>query len=173
MKRFLIVCAALLVTSVSLFAAKPLRVASGSLDILRQDVTATWFIDLSEAVFEKDGSFKTWCGEDYDIRVKLMNDAFFEGFRKYSTGIKLVNEGDAPYKIVLKIREFERKQGPGMWGSAFIRIFGTFEVTDKVSGETVLVMDVDGVKGDTDFVETDRFPKTIDWFVRDLFKLKK
>jgi len=32
---------------------------------------------------------------------------------------------------------------------------------------------VDNVKGDTDFVETDRFPKTMNWFCRDLFKLKK
>ncbi|MBP5398510.1 MAG: hypothetical protein J6Y32_07825 [Bacteroidales bacterium] len=32
---------------------------------------------------------------------------------------------------------------------------------------------VNNVKGDTDFVETDRFPKTMNWFCRDLFKLKK
>ena len=170
MKKILIACAALLLSS-SLFAAKPLKVASGSLDVLKEASTATWTIDLSEAVFEKDGSFKAWCGDEYDTRVKLMNEAFFEGINKYSNGLKLVKEGEAPYKVVLKVNKFERKQGPGMWGSCFIRIFGTFSVVDT-EGNTVLELEVDGVKGDTDFVETDRFPKAIDWLCRDIFKLK-
>jgi hypothetical protein len=44
---------------------------------------------------------------------------------------------------------------------------------EAASGETVLEIQVNNVKGDTDFVETDRFPKTMNWFCRDLFKLKK
>lgn len=172
MKRIALT-AVLLLTAFTVFAAKPLKVTKGSLDVLRQDATATWTIDLSDAVFEKDGDFKAWCGEDYDIRVKLMDEAFFESFNRNSNGLKLVNEGEAPYNLVLKVREFERKQGPGMWGSCFIRVFGTLCIMDAASGETVLEMDVDGVKGDTDFVETDRFPKAMDWLARDIFKLKK
>ncbi len=54
MKRILLV-SALLLASVSLFAAKPFKVTKGSLDVLKQDVTATWTIDLSEAVFVNNG----------------------------------------------------------------------------------------------------------------------
>ncbi|MBP5483400.1 MAG: hypothetical protein J6X99_03985 [Bacteroidales bacterium] len=173
MKKLVSICAICLLSASSLFAAKPLKVASGSLDVLKSDATATWSIDLSNAVFEKDGDFKTWCGPEYDERVKLMNEAFYNGFNNYSAGLKLVKGGKAPYKLVFKVREFERKQGPGMWGSCFIKVYGTLEIEDTATGEKVLVLDVDGVKGDTDFVETDRFPKIMDWLCRDIFKLKK
>ena len=46
MKRILL-ASALLLASVSLFAAKPLKVTAGSLDVLKDNVTATATIDLS------------------------------------------------------------------------------------------------------------------------------
>ena len=171
MKRFL-TTALLLLTTVSLFAAKPLKVNKGNLDVLRQDATATWTIDLSEATFEKKQAFEAWCENDYETRVQGMNDAFFESFNKYSKGLKLVNDEDAPYKLVFKVSDFERKQGPGMWGSMFMRVFGTLEIIDCATGETVCELEVNGVKGDTDFVENDRFPKVMDWLCRDIFKMK-
>jgi len=171
MKRLLIT-AVLLLTTASLFAAKPLKVNKGSLDVLRQDATATWSIDLSKATFEKSQSFEAWCEGDYQTRVQSMNDTFFESFNKYSKGLKLVNAGEAPYQLVFTVSNFERKQGPGMWGSMFIRVFGVIDIIDSASGETVCQIEVDGVKGDTDFVENDRFPKTMDWLCRDLFKMK-
>ena len=172
MKRIVII-SFLLLTAFSAFAAKPLKVTKGSLDVLKEDAIATWTIDLSEAVFEKEGDFKTWSGEDYETRVNQMNEAFFSSFNENSKGLKLVNEGEAPYKLLLKVREFERKQGPGMWGSCFIRVFGTLSIVDAATGETALELDVNGVKGDTDFVENDRYPKTMNWLARDIFKLKK
>jgi hypothetical protein len=173
MKRIALTTIVLLLSAFSAFAAKPLKVTKGDLSVLKEDATATWTIDLTDAVFEKEGNFKDWCGEDYDTRVKLMDEAFFTSFNNNSKGLKLVNEGDAPYRLVFKVKEFERKQGPGMWGSCFIRVFGTLSILDAESGETALELEVDGVKGDTDFVETDRFPKTMDWLARDIFKLKK
>jgi len=171
MKRLLIT-AVLLLTAASLFAAKPLKVNKGSLDVLRQDATATWTIDLSQATFEKKQSFEAWSEGDYQTRVQGMNDTFFDSFNKYSKGLKLVNAGEAPYELVFKVSNFDRKQGPGMWGSMFIRVFGVIDIIDSASGETVCEIEVDGVKGDTDFVENDRFPKTMDWLCRDLFKMK-
>ena len=171
MKRLLIT-AALLLTAASLFAAKPLKVSKGSLDVLREDATATWSIDLSQATFEKKQAFEAWCEGEYQTRVQLINDAFFASFNKYSKGLTLVNEGEAPYKLTFKVSDFERKQGPGMWGSMFIRVFGVIEIEDCASGETVCEIEVNGVKGDTDFVENDRFPKTMDWLCRDIFKMK-
>ena len=101
MREFLLTSALILAT-VSVFAAKPFKVTKGSLDVFKQDVTATWVIDLSEAQFvnngifakENKGDFKTWCEDDYDERVRLMNDAFFDAFNVYSTGMELVKEGD-------------------------------------------------------------------------------
>ena len=58
-------------------------------------------------------------------------------------------------------------------GSCYISIYGTLSVVDTASGDTVLEVKVNNVKGDTDFNETDRFPKAMKWFCRDLFKLKK
>jgi len=84
-----------------------------------------------------------------------------------------------PFKVtkgslnVLKVDKFERTQGPGVWGSCYISVYGTLCVVDAASGETALEIQVNNVKGDTDFVETDRFPKTMNWLCRDLFKLKK
>jgi len=180
MKRILLV-SALLLASVSLFAAKPFKVTKGNLSVLKEEATATWTIDLSEAQFvnngifarENKGDFKTWCEEDYDERVSLMNEAFFDAFNIYSTGMELVKEGDAPYQVILKVDKFERTQGPGITGSYYISVYGTFCVVDSATGESVLEIQVNNVKGDTDFNETDRFPKTMNWFCRDLFKLKK
>lgn len=180
MKRLLLV-SALLLASVSLFAAKPLKVTKGSMDVFKQDATATWNIDLSQAVFvnngifakENKGDFKTWCEEDYDERVRLMNEAFFDAFNMYTTGMELVKEEKAPYQVILKVDKFERAQGPGVMGSCYISVFGTLSLIDNASGESVLEVAVNNVKGDTDFVETDRFPKTMTWLCRDLFKLKK
>ncbi len=102
-----------------------------------------------------------------------MNEEFYRAFNFYSDGLKLVKEGDAPYQVILKVYTFERSQGPGVMGSCYISIYGTFSVIDTATNEVVLEVKVDNVKGDTDFVETDRFPKTINWFCRDLFKMKK
>jgi len=179
--RKLLLISALMLASVSLFAAKPLKVTKGNLSVLKEDATATCVIDLSDAQFvnngifakERKGDFKTWCEEDYDERVQLMNEEIYRAFNYYSNGLKLVKEDDAPYQVILKVYTFERSQGPGVMGSCYISIYGIFTVIDKATGETALEVKVENVKGDTDFVETDRFPKTINWFCRDLFKLKK
>ena len=180
MKRILLV-SALLLASVSLFAAKPFKVTKGDLSVLKEDATATWTIDLSQAEFvnngifakENKGDFKTWCEDAYDERVSRMNEAFFDAFNIYTTGMELVKEGDAPYKVILKVDKFERAQGPGVMGSCYISVYGTISVVDAASGESVLEIQVNNVKGDTDFAEDDRFPKTMNWLCRDLFKLKK
>ena len=169
MKRILTL-SALLLASVSLFAAKPLKLSAGSLDVLKENVTATVTIDLSQAMFENEKDFKSWCGDEYDTRVKIINDSFFEKFNKYSKGMQLVKE-DAPYQLVFVIKKFERKMGAN-FGQFSMKIDGTIQIVDKASGETVCQLDVDGVKGAADFVENDRFPKTMDTLCKEIFKLK-
>ena len=169
MKKILTL-SALLLASVSLFAAKPLKVAAGSLDVLKEDVTATVTIDLSQATFEDKQDFKTWCEDDYDTRVQIINDSFFEYFNKYSKGMKLVTD-DAPYQLTFVIKKFERKMGAN-FGQFSMKIDGTITIVEKSSGETVSQLDVDGIKGAADFVENDRFPKTMDTLCKEISKLK-
>lgn len=169
MKKILTL-SALLLASVTLFAAKPLKLSAGSLDVLKENVTATVTIDLSQATFEDKQDFKTWCEDDYDTRVKIINDSFFEYFNKYSKGMKLVKD-DAPFQLEFTIKRFERKMGMN-FGQFSMKIDGTIKIVDKASGETVCQLDVDGIKGAADFVENDRFPKTMDTLCKELFKLK-
>lgn len=180
MKRILLV-SALLLASVALFAARPLKVTKGSLDVFKQDVSASWTIDLSQAEFvnngifskEKLGDFKTWCGEEYEERVRLMNEAFFDAFNIYCPVMELVKEGDAPYKVILKIDQFERTQGNGPIGCCYIGLYGTLCVVDAATGGLALEVKINCVKGDEDYEETLRFPTATSNLCRDLFKLKK
>lgn len=169
MKRILTVWALLLAT-VSLFAAKPLKVVNGSLDVLKENVNATFTLDVSQASFENKQDFKSWSGADYDLYVQRMNDSFFQFFNKYSNGMKLVEE-EAPYNVVLDIRLFEEKMGAN-FGQFSIRIDGTVSVVDKASGEVVCQIAIAGLKGAADFVSADRFPKTMDTLCKSIFKLK-
>lgn len=181
MKRILLV-SALLLASISLFAAKPLKVSKGSLDVFKQDVTASWTIDLSEAQFvnngvfakEKLGSFQTWAGEDgYQELTDLMNESFFDTFNIYCSAMELVKEADAPCKVILKIDTFERTQGNGPLGSCYIGLYGTLQVLEAATGDTKLEVKLTNVKGEESFDETPRFPTAMKCLCRDLFNLKK
>ena len=180
MKRFLLVSALLLV-SVSLFAAKPLKVSKGSLNVFKQDVTATYVIDLSQTQFvnngifakEKLGDFQTWAGYGYEELVQLMETSFFDTFNVYSPGMELVSEGEAPYQVVLKVDTFERAQGSGPLGSCYISLYGTLRVVDAATGDIELELKVTDAKGEEDLEETPRFPKSMKRFCREMFKLIK
>ncbi len=180
MKRILL-ASALLLFSISLFAAKPLKVTKGSLDILKEEATATWTIDLSDSQFvnngifakENKGDFQTWCGDTYEERVQMMNECFFDSFAIYSPGLELVKESEAPYKMILKVDTFEKAQGSGPLGFCYISIYGTFSVLDAATGEKLLEVKVTNLKGEEDLDETVRFPTVMKRFCRDLSKIVK
>ena len=65
-----------------------------------------------------------------------------------------------------------RRSG-GMMGSAYIKVYGDLEVINVASGKVELKVELDGQGGAPDFVETDRFGKTMDLLCMGLFKLKK
>ena len=171
----------LLISSLPMFAAKPFKVTKGSLNVFKQDVTATWTIDLSDAQFvnngifakEKPEDFRTWCGEDYDERVQLMETSFFDTFNVFSPGMELVDAEEAPYKVFFEVDTFERAQGSGPLGSRYISLYGTLRVVDVATGDVELELKVTDAKGEEDFEETPRFPKSMKRFCRDLFRLIK
>jgi hypothetical protein len=180
MKRFLLV-SVLLMTTLSLFAAKPLKVAKGGLNVFKEDATASWAIDFSDAQFvnngifskEKLGDFRTWCGDGYDELVHQMETSFFGTFNVYSPGLELVNSEDAPYKVLFKVDTLERTQGSGPLGSCYISLYGTLRVVEAATGAVALELKVTDAKGEEDFDETSRFPKAMKRFCQELFNLKK
>lgn len=179
MKKFLLVSAFLL-ASVSLFAAKPIKVTKGSLNVFKEDAAATWAIDFSDAQFinngifskEKLGDFRTWCGDGYDELVRQMETSFFGTFNVYCPGMELVNAKEAPYRLLFKVDTLERAQGSGPLGSCYISLYGTLSVVDAATGDVKLELKVTNAKGEEDFDETSRFPKAMKRFCQDLFNLK-
>lgn len=180
MKRFLLV-SVLLLTTLYLFAAKPIKVVKGSLNVFKEDATASWTIDFSDAQFvnngifskEKLGDFRTWCGDGYDDLVRQMETSFFGTFNVYCPGMELVNAEDAPYRVIFKVDTLERAQGSGPLGSCYISLYGTLSVVNAATGDIELELKVTDAKGEEDLEETPRFPKAMKRFCQELFNLKK
>ena len=180
MKRILLI-SALLLASVSLFAAKPLKVSKGSLNVFKQDVTATYVIDLSQTrfvnngIFAKEnlGDFQTWAGDGYEELVQLMETSFFDTFNIFSPGMELVNAEEAPYRVYFKVDTLERAQGSGRLGSCYISLYGTLRVVDTATGDVELELQVTDAKGEEDVEDAPRFPKAMKRFCREMFKMIK
>lgn len=146
--------------SIVMFAG-PLKKTSGDDKCFSENVTAVLSMDLSKTTFDKKQSFKTWCGKDYDERVSVSKKGFTESFNQNSKGLKIVDsEDDAKYKIVIDVKNFQRKSASFGFGRYHVKVYGTLTVIDNATGETVCAYDIDGVSGGDDFVETERFEKS-------------
>lgn len=132
------------------------KITSGTADFLKTEATADIVFDYSEAAWEEDQSYKTWCGEDFDTRVKLSKESFTFAFNKNSKKLKINDGGkDAKYRITFKVENMEQKVG-GNWGQFYVRCYGTITVQDIATGETVCTINVSKEGGDTDYVPNDR-----------------
>ncbi len=153
MKKTLTIMMAVLL---SMTAMAKVKVTSGSPAFLKEEATAVIEFDYSEAAWEEDQSYKTWCGEDYDTRVKLSKESFIFAFNKNSKKMK-INDGskDAKYRIIFKVENMEQKVG-GNWGQFYVRCYGTITVQDIATGETVCTISISKEGGDTDYVPNDR-----------------
>ena len=136
-------------------------------------------LDLTDAKFDHKKDFKKWCGPDYAERVRLMEEAFPEAFNeRNSEGLKIVlesNTGNPKYKMVLHCKDFVRDVFHGGFGGARakMKVYGTLKIIEISTGKIVLEIGIDKIKGGGDFVETDRFPKTMKELAKQVVKLKK
>lgn len=154
-------------------AAGPLAVEEGSAAVLRKNVSAIFELDLDHSTFERKEDFKAWCGNDYDVRVGLMNDYFPEYFNEYNNGLKITPDAaSAKYKMVLHVDEFIRKLGGFYGAKALMRINGDLTIIDLKTNETVCKIRITKLDGADDFVENDRFPKVMRALAKKLGKLK-
>ena len=144
------------------YAGGDVKVQSGSANVVKENATATFAIDFSNAVWENDGDFKTWCGKDYDERVNKSTYAFTTEFNEESKGMKIVNGGDAKYDIVVKVDKMEAHQSANMvamWGQKKFFITGTVNITDKATGQNVCAITVKKYGDGKDFSDTDGIAK--------------
>lgn len=163
---------ALVITNVTLsFADGSITLVRGDSNCLKESEDAVFLLDLSEARFEKKDDFKAWCGSDYAERVNLMENSFVSNFND-SFKLKISKSNTtAKYTVSFQIKNFVRKLGNFGGARAWIRVFGTIEIIDNTTHDTICVFEVDGIGGKQDFVETERFPKAMSKVVEKLSKL--
>lgn len=148
----------------STFAAKksPVTIKSGSAEFLKKESIVNVIYDYTSARWEEDEDYKTWCdeGNDYEKRVQIGYDAFIEAFNVNNSILKAQKDAaGASITFNIKLTNLERKQGPGIWGSMFNRIYGEISVIDNATENEICKINIDGVRGDTDFNLYDRMYK--------------
>lgn len=160
----------------SVYAGSDLKTTKGNASIVRNsEATAFVEINLEGCRWEKKEDYKTWCGSEYETRSGAAVVAgFTSGFNNKTKGMKIVPTKDnAKYSIVFNVVNMQRKQGMGMWGSCYIKLYGTIVITDLSTGEMVATIEVDGQSGDTDFNETDRIVKAFAGVGEEMAGMKK
>ena len=168
MKRLLL--ALCLVLSCAVSFAGPLK-GEGDTKCLKESAKAVLSIDFSKATWEKKEDFKTWCGDTFSERETASVTNFTTAFNESSKGLQVATEGnDAKYKMVIEVKNFERKSASIGFGRAHIKIYGTLKVVDAASGETVCTYTIDGLSGGDDYVETERFAKSFAKLGKELTK---
>lgn len=167
MKKLLLLFSALLVCTV--ISAKGLKVSNGSTSFLKEDATFSVVFDFTKTSWEKDESFKEWCGNDFDERVKIMTYAFQKVVATWS---KLKGSDNPRYIITIVPTNFKRKQNGFAWGSYHIRMDGTITVTDTQTQKVVCTVNVDNVGGSNSFDENSRLENCIKDMAEDFVKLK-
>lgn len=161
MKKIVLVLFAFLFGAVS-FAGNTVTVVNGK-DALKtayaDKSVGTLEIDWSHAQYDHGKSMKEYWAEQYDYFVKTCSDNFKKGFDEVSKGLKLGKDGQAKYKILIKVDNLDRYVNvmnivPGMT----VKVWGTV-IVSTVSGEKIAEIEVDSMKGNRDFSPQDAFGK--------------
>lgn len=167
MKKLLLLFSALFMCT--LISAKGLKVSNGSTSFLKENTTFSVVFDFTKTTWEKNENFKTWCGNDFDERVKIMTDAFK---KVVETGSSLKSSDTPRYIISIIPTNFKRKQNGFAWGSYHIRMDGTITVTDTQTQKVMCIVNVDNVGGSNSFDENSRLENCIKDMAEDFVKLK-
>lgn len=170
MQKLILSVAFFFLFAVAALAGKDVKVKSGDVSVLAQKAAVQCVVELEGATWEEDESFKDHCGEDYDLRVKLIRDSWPTFFAQYSKGLYVSDDAPA-YKAVLKLTKFEKSLFKSQWGKIGVEFYGEIEIIDNATGQAVLVIALNGKAGKPDYVENDRYPKTMKAVCDDMFDL--
>ncbi len=138
-----------------------LSVKSGDLSVLRENATAIVEIDYSETKIgdmplaeylkEEGGRLE----KDWQT-VNESNIATYEYIFRRNKGMKVVKYvTDVPYRMIVRVNSITKGSGFAaltnavLWKSGGMAMNGTVEIVDVATGEVVLAIDVDGLKGDS------------------------
>ena len=157
-------------SSVMAWAGKDVRVKSGDVNVLKEKVAVVCQVDLEGATWEEDETFKQHCGEDYDLRVKLINESWPKFFAQYSEGPVVAAE-NPKYNVVFKLTNLDNSIAKSMWGKIGVELSGEISFIDVATGQAALVITVDGENGKYDYVENDRYPKAVEAVCESMFDL--
>ena len=123
-------------------------VIKGDKNILRENVSATLEIDTSTAMWEGE-SYEQFCGNDYQERTEGSLLAFTNSFNESSKGLRIANNEQAKYKIIIVVHKYLRKIRTFYKGE--VMIWCTINLIDLNTGNECLKIEVEKAGGDTDY----------------------
>jgi hypothetical protein len=171
MKKIMLMTLAVLL---SVSAMAKVKVKSGSTDCLKENATAVIEFDYSEATFDEDESYITWCGEDFAKRDSLSTADFIGSFNRNSKGLQINNEAsDAKYRIVVKVGDCDQSMDMGCsWGEMRFKCSAMITIVEIATNEVVCTVEVDEEEGLCDYVPNDRIASCYRSIAKELAKKK-
>lgn len=163
-----------IMASLNSMAGSDIKLKAGSTSFLGETASAVVQMDFSSARWEEDEDFKTWCGEDYEVRVKTAVDNFIDAFNVNSKGLKIVKEqASAKYVMAFTIKNLERHQSfSGTWGQGKVSVTATLDIINAQTNEKVCTLFIDGYGSGKDYTTTDAIGKCFKGLGKQLAKQK-
>ncbi len=173
MKKNLVSLLVMLLTCTYSFA-KDVQISSGSVNCLKEEVTAVVEFDFSSTTWGGKKEFKAWCGDEYEERIKVMKEAFIASFNDNTKGMKVSKTAaDAAYKMKIVVKDMDRHQAAaGFWGQGKFCMTGTITIVAAGSNQEVCVIKVDGYGWGSDYNYTDGMGKCFTGLAKQVTKLK-
>lgn len=139
---------------------------------LKQRASLYVYIDWSKCEYDNEEPVNEYFEEeDYEEVTDKALEAFIEKFNDESKRLKAVEEqSGAEYKMVIKMTNIDSFMSvmnftlPGFKG----KIWGSVEVIEVSSGNTIMAAEFDEIKGGRDFVKNDCFAKAFKDLAKEL-----
>lgn len=167
MKKILTVLFSLFVC-VSMFAGNTVKVVEGKQafkTVFGDKASAQLVIDWSNAKYDKSKSLQEVWGDKYDYFVKACEENFLNGFNGETKGLKLTKEkSGAKYVVNVKVNQLDKYYNvmnivPGHT----VKVWATVTVLSS-TGEKLMVIEADEMKGGRDFSPEDCYTKAFKVF---------
>jgi hypothetical protein len=185
MKKILLAMFALLMTINVMAADELIYVKSGSANVLKEDAVSSFALDYSHVQVNEKASLDEYAKtrndadflENYHKDMAAGGQQFAKTYTKKSKGLKFDTAG-GKYATTFTVEKMDMGNvGVGLFawkkGQGGIGLVGDITVKDVATGETVLVLRVDNVKGLIDFSETSRIRSAFDELAKAIVKYVK
>lgn len=139
------------------------------------NATATLSIDFSQAIWEKDLNFKDYCKTENLNPDELMQSSekgFTAALNEKTNGLRISNDNNATYHILVRIKALEQHTGYSTWGRMYLQMWGELEV-QNAQGERIYLGEIKCIKGGEDYVTTDRYEKAFIELAQELIRVTK